>query len=713
MIQQSRLQFGFRRRLPIILQAEAAECGLACLAMILGFHGHPIDLAALRRRFAISLKGTTLRHLMEIARSMSLSVRALRLELSDLSRLRLPCILHWDLNHFVVLEQVSHKAIVVHDPISGRRTLGLAEVSRLFTGVALEVYPSELFVKKDERESLRLRHLFRNIAGLGGSLAQVLLLSLGIEAATLLIPLASQVIIDEVIVNADQDLLFVVAAGLGLLLLVQLALAVARTWAIILTGGRVALQWSTSLFDHLMKLPLDYFESRHVGDLISRFTALTTIQKSLTTDLVQAVLDGIMAVGMLVMLFIYGGWLGFVAIASVAINITLRVFAYRFYREGTEEAIINEAKQQTHFIETMRGIASVKLLHLAERRRGIWVNHFIEALNARLRLQRMDILFTRANEFLFGADRAILLVLGAKMVLDNRMSLGMLVAFLAYKDQFTARMGNLLTSALQLRTLNVQTERLSDIALAVPEIKKEPWLPARSTQSSRAGSKLIATGISLRYGDNEPWIFRDASLVIEAGQCCAITGPSGCGKTSLLKVLMGLLAPTEGSIFVDGHDVRTLSASIGRRYISGVLQNDGLFAGTIAENISGFDDEPNAALIEDCAARAAILEDIRRMPMGFETLVGDMGSTLSGGQKQRIVLARALYVQPRILFLDEATSHLDEATERLIAATLRDLKMTRIVAAHRPATVAHADVVIPFDRFSHAVPTMKEALMAL
>lgn len=246
MIQQGRLQFGFRRRLPIILQAEAAECGLACLAMILGFHGHPIDLAALRRRHSISLKGTTLRHMMEIARSMGLSVRALRLELSDLSRLRLPCILHWDLNHFVVLEQVGHKSIVIHDPISGRRTMSLADVSRLFTGVALEVHPSELFVKKDERELLRLRHLFRNIVGLGPSLAQILLLSLGIEAATLLISIASQVIIDEVIVNADQDLLFVVAAGLGLLLLVQLALAIARTWAIILTGGRVALQWSTS-----------------------------------------------------------------------------------------------------------------------------------------------------------------------------------------------------------------------------------------------------------------------------------------------------------------------------------------------------------------------------------------------------------------------------------------------------------------------------------
>jgi ATP-binding cassette subfamily B protein RaxB len=693
------LHFGFRRRLPIILQSEAAECGLACLAMILGFYGHPIDLAALRRRHAISLKGTTLRHLMEIAGSTGLSVRALRLEMQDLSRLRLPCILHWDLNHFVVLERVGQGSVSIHDPISGRRHLSYREVSRLFTGVALEAHPSMLFVRKDEREALRLSHLFRNIVGLGPSLAQILLLSLGIEAVALLIPIASQVIIDEVIVNADQDLLLVVAVGLVLLLLVQLAVAVARGWAIMLTGTRIALQWSTSLFDHLTRLPLDYFESRHVGDLISRFGALTTVQKSLTTDLVQAVLDGMMAVGMLAMLFFYGGWLGFVAMASAAINLAFRLLAYRSYKEGTEEAIINEAKQQTHFIETVRGIASVKLLGLAERRRSIWINHFVEALNARLRLQRLDLLFSRANEFLFGADRIILLVLGAKMVLSNNMTLGMLVAFLAYKDQFTSRVGNLLTSGLQLRTLNVQTERLSDIVLTAPERNRES-VGTASPPSRIQGSKLVASAISLRYGDNEPWIFRNANLTIEPGLCCAITGASGCGKTSLLKVLMGLLQPTEGSITIDDCDIRRLSMATYRRLIGGVLQDDGLFAGSLAENICGFDDHPDFGLIEECAAQAAILDDIRRLPMGFETLVGDMGSTISGGQKQRVVLARALYLKPQILFLDEATSHLDEPTEALIIATLRDLRMTRVIAAHRPATVAHADVVMPFALFN-------------
>lgn len=710
MIWERQLQFGFGRRLPVILQSEAAECGLACLAMILAFHGHPIDLAVLRRRHAISLKGTTLRHLMEIAGATGLSARALRLEIADLSRLRLPCILHWELNHFVVLERIDLKTAVIHDPGRGRRTLPLSAVSKSFTGIALETLPSDVFVRRDERQSLRLRDLFRNISGLGRSLGQILLLSLGIEATTLLIPIASQVIIDEVIVNADRDLLLVVAIGLALLLLSQLAIATARTWAIMLTGTRIALQWNAGLFDHLARLPLNYFESRHVGDLISRFSALTAIQKSLTTDLVQAVLDGIMAVGMLVMLFVYGGWLGLVALASVSLNIALRVFAYRSYREQTEDAIINEAKQQSHFIETMRGIATVKLLGIAERRRSIWTNYFIDALNARLQLQRLDLVFSRANEFLFGADRVIMLVLGATMVLDNRMTLGMLVAFLAYKDQFTTRAGNLLTSGLQLRTLNVQTDRLSDIALAEPEPRKTPSFPSRAVGFRYKGATLAASGVSLRYGESEPWIFRNVNFTIAAGQCCAIKGPSGCGKTSFLKVLMGLLEPAEGSVTIDNVDVRGLGGDDYRRYIGGVLQDDGLFAGSIAENIAGFDDEPDYALIEECAMRAAIVDDIRRMPMGFETLVGDMGSALSGGQKQRIILARALYLRPRILFLDEATSHLDEKTEAIIAETLRGLPMTRVIAAHRPATLAQADVVIPFGELARTDRVLRQAV---
>ncbi|AWN38793.1 ABC transporter [Methylobacterium radiodurans] len=676
---------------------------MACLAMLLGHHGRHVDLGALRRRHPLSLKGMTLRNLVDLAGTMGLTTRALRIELTDLARLKTPCILHWGLNHFVVLAEVRARGIVVHDPARGRRTVGLAEVSRSFTGVALEALPNQSFVREARPPGFRLRDLFRNIGGVRATLAQVLALSLGIELVAILMPIASQIVIDEVIVNADLDLLLVVALGVVLMLLVQLALAVARTWAIMVAGSTLNVQWSGGLFDHLSRLPLDWYEKRHVGDVISRFGSLSTIQKGLTTDLVQAILDGIMAVGMLVMLAVYGGWLVLVVLAATLVTVALRILAFRAYREGSEEALVAEARQQTHFIETVRGMASVKLLDLRERRRAAWMNQFVTALNARLRLQRLDLVFGRANELMFGADRLILLVLGARAVIDGAMTLGMLVAFLAYRDQFAARIGNLVEAGFKLRLLDVQTDRLADIVLTEPEadaaalpepFRPEPVRPAAPALAGRAAGALEARGLALRYGADEPWIFRDLSFEVPAGTSFAVTGPSGCGKTTMLKILMGLLPASEGTLLVDGQEVRAQGAAAYRRRIAGVLQNDGLFAGSIAENIAAFDERPDPGWIEECAARAAILDDVRRMPMGFETLVGDMGSTLSGGQKQRVILARALYRRPQILFLDEATSHLDEPTEAVIAEALRDLDMTRIIVAHRPATIAHADQVL-------------------
>ncbi len=692
------LKFGFGRHLPVVLQAEAAECGMACLAMVLGHYGRHVDLGALRRRHALSLKGMTLRNLVDLAGTMGLATRALRAEMNDLGRLKMPCILHWGLNHFVVLAKVRANSVVIHDPARGRRSISLAEASREFTGVVLEASPTASFVRERPRVTFGLRDLFRDISGLRSALAQIFVLSLGIEFVAILMPIASQIVIDEVIVNADRDLLLVVALGLGLLLILQLVLAVARTWTLMLTGTNVNYLCSARMFDHLSRLPLDYFEKRHVGDVISRFGSLNTIQKALTNELVQAVLDGIMSISMAVMLFIYGGWLALVVAASTILTTTLRIVAYKAYREANEEAIVAEARQQTHFIETVRGMASVKLLGLRENRRSTWTNQLITALNARLRMQRLDLVFGRANDFLFGADRLILLVLGARAVIDQSMTLGMLVAFLAYRDQFSTRIGNLINSGFQLRMLNVQTDRLSDIVMCEPEERQE-MMPAKP-----AGFPSIATGgagaisvqdLALRYGDDEPWVFRNLTFDIAAGASVAIVGPSGCGKSTLLKVMMGLIPASEGTVVADGRDIRTADGPAAyRRRIAGVMQSDGLFAGSIAENISSFDEHPNAGWIEECASRAAILDDIRRTPMGFETLVGDMGSTLSGGQKQRVILARALYRRPSVLFLDEATSHLDEPTEAAIAQALRAFEMTRIIVAHRPATIAHADKLI-------------------
>jgi ATP-binding cassette subfamily B protein RaxB len=657
-----------------------------------------MDLDTLRRRYAVSLKGATLNDLTGIAGAVGLATRALRLELSELAKLRTPCILHWSLNHFVVLSRVHAKSITIHDPARGKRRISLEEASREFTGVALEAVPTKTFTRKKE-PSLGFGYLLGSLRDLGGTAATVIFLSVCLEIVALLTPIGAQVIVDEVITSSDYDLLLVVAAGLALLLLIQLVVEVARGWTLAVVQTTISLHWSSSLFDQMMRLPLEYFAKRHVGDIISRFGSLTIVQKALTTDVILSLFDGAMSIGMLIMLFLYGGWLAGIAILSTSLNAAFHIAVYRAYRQGTEESIIHDARQQTHFIETVRGIASVKLLGLTNRRRAAWVNHFVDSLNAKFRLVRLDLLFGRANDLLTGGDRLLLLVLGARMVMSGAMSLGMLVAFLAYRDQFATRVQNLIGTGFQLQMLSLQLTRLADIVLAEPEqeLGRAPNISATSS-TNFLGEALRAENVSFRYGDNEPWVLRNISLDITPGTCVAITGPSGCGKTTFLKILMGLIRPTEGAISVGGINTNTLSSAY-RERIAGVLQDDGLFAGSLAENICGFDTHPDPEWMMECADRAAILDDIRQMPMGFETLVGDMGSTLSGGQKQRVILARALYRRPTVLFLDEATSHLDEATEDVVAEALRGLRITRVIVAHRPATIAHADRLIKLESF--------------
>lgn len=698
-----RLNFGFRQTVPVILQVEASECGLACLAMIMSYYGNYIDLTTFRQRESISIKGITLQNIINIAQRNNLTTRPLRLEMEELNKLRLPCILHWSLNHFVVLTDVKTNGIMINDPARGKRKVLWGEINNEFTGVALEIAPDQNFTRKDERNNLHLRDLFRKTDGLKTTLFYLLLTSLGLEAISIVMPMASQVIIDEVIVTLDNGLLTTITVGIAILILLQMLISTARTWMVMLFSTRVSVQWNASLFEHLSKLPLDYFLKRHVGDILSRFGSLGIIQQTITTDMVQAVMDGLMAIGMFVMLIIYGKWLALVTLIAVILDGISRLVAYRPYKQASEEGIVYNAKKDSHLIETLRGMASIKLLGLRERRRARWLNLLVDAINVGLKTQRYDLIFGRINDSIFAIDRLIMLVIGAHYVMDNKMTVGMLVAFLSYKDQFTGRIGNLIGAAFKLKMLSIQSDRISDIVLTPTESEENAVISIsnnnRLTEQLHINDQnhLVCKNLGFRYSPAEPWIFRNINLKIPKGKSIAIVGASGCGKSTILKTMMGLTHPEEGDIYFNGRNILKESLDNYRQEIAGVLQDDGLFSGSIADNICGFDDKPDQEKIIECAQKAAILQDIMAMPMKFETFVGDMGSSLSGGQKQRVILARALYRQPAILFLDEATSSLDEPTEAHIATILDEMNITRIIVAHRPATVAHCDYVIVMD----------------
>ncbi|WP_243042860.1 peptidase domain-containing ABC transporter [Dyella sedimenti] len=682
------LRFGWSRHLPVMLQTEATECGLACLAMLASYHGHDVDLAGLRRRFASSLKGITLTRLIAMAGQLGFTCRPLRLDMDHLGQLQTPCVLHWDLNHFVVLQRVRRGIAIVHDPAQGIRQLPLAEVSQHFTGVALELRPSADFSPIRERQPVALRALTGRPHGVVPALFQIGLLAVALEVFTLAAPFYMQWVVDQVLVSADRELLTLLGLGFLAITAFSAIANAARSWVVMWLGANLNVQWASNLFGHLMRLPLEWFEKRHMGDVVSRFGSIQSIQKTLTTQFIGSLLDGAMSLVTLVVMGFYNAWLALLVAGLFVVYGLVRWAFFKPLRRTSEEQIIYAARQQTELLESIRGALSLKLANKESERQARYANATVATANRDIGIQRLAIAFTLTNQLLFGFGRIALVWIGAALALDNTFSAGMLIAFIAYADQFTSRAIGLVDKWVDFRMLRLHAERVADIALAVPESSGE----AQAFEPADASVELC--NVSFRYAEDEPWILKECSLRIEAGESVAIVGPSGCGKTTLAKLALGLLKPTTGEVRFGGIDIHRLGLSHYRRLVSAVMQDDQLFAGTLAENISFFDTEATPERVVQAAHLAAIHTDIAAMPMGYLSQVGDMGSTLSGGQKQRVILARALYQQPRVLVLDEATSHLDIERERQINTAISHMRMTRIVIAHRPETIASAERVI-------------------
>jgi len=688
------VNLGFGRRLPMLLQTEAAECGLACIAMIASYLGHETDLAHLRRRYGLSLRGATLKDLIRIADGLGMTSRPLRVELSEIALLKRPCILHWDLNHFVVLKSVAGHAIVIHDPAVGVRRLSLSEVSKHFTGVAVELTPGGEFTRAEAAPRVRVSRLLGHLAGIKRSLVLLLGLALAIEVFTMVSPLLLQWVVDQALVTAEHDLLVTIALAMALLLLVRTSVSAMRGWMVMILSASLRVQARANLFSHLINLPTAYFETRHMADVMSRFDSQDTILQAITTELVEAVLDGIMTSLTVVIMFIYSPPLALLVVAGAVLYGLIRWAFYTPLRLASLEAIVWEARQDSHFLETLRGIKAIKLFSGQQGRRTYWLNLLVETVNRQLTTQKLRLSFRIANSLLIGTLAILVIFIGAQKVLANTFSVGMLFAFIAYKDQFLDRVSALIDRAVDLRMLRLHAERLADIALTEPEPKEATF----AAPVVREAAQIEVRNLRFRYSENDPWVLDGIDLVIRPGESVAIVGSSGCGKTTLLKLLASLLVPTQGEILVNGDPLKRLGTEHYRAMIGVVMQDDQLFAGSLADNVSFFSEQPDRERIEECARLAAVHDDIIAMPMSYETLMGDMGTVLSGGQKQRVLIARALYRRPAILLLDEATSHLDVDREKAVNEAVRAMKLTRIIVAHRPETIRSSDRVIVLDR---------------
>ncbi|RWR01537.1 hypothetical protein ED28_13700 [[Pantoea] beijingensis] len=686
----SRLALQLHRHTPKIIQSEAAECGLACLAMIAGYYRHHIDMFEFRRKFGLSSQGANLKNIMEIAASLNMRSRAVRLEINELHQLKTPCVLHWDLCHFVVLVKVSRHRVVIHDPALGKRKLNMMQVSQHFTGVALELWPAVDFSCQKVTQQFGLKSILNHVSGFKRFLMKILSLSLLIEGVNLLLPVGTQLVMDHVIIARDQSLLALICLGLLAFIVFRTLLSMCRSWLTLVTSASIDIQWCERLFDHLIHLPHSWFEKRKLGDIQSRFMSLDTIRNVLTTSIVGIVVDGIMATGVMTMMWLYGSWLMWVVFASMAVYVLMRIFTWPLYRQIAEEQIVNEAKVSSHFMETLHGMATIKALSLTRLRSMQWLTLKIDAINSGIRLSRFDMVFGGVSMLVAALDQVIILWLGAGLVIDGTLSLGMFIAFNAYRGEFSSRTVTLVNTLLQLRMLNLHSGRVADIARS----EAEPTSQQGLFFENDTAMALYGRGITYRYDKLSRPVVDDLDITVSAGECVALTGASGSGKTTLMKILAGLTIPEGGNVFVNGRDIHKIGIDNYRRYIACVLQDDKLFAGTIEENIAGFDDEMDRSRVVHCAQLSCIDREIMNMPMGYQTLLSELGSSVSGGQHQRLLIARALYRQPKILFMDEATSHLDLANESRINAAIAALNITRIIIAHRPSTIASADRVI-------------------
>ncbi|EKP0299048.1 peptidase domain-containing ABC transporter [Aeromonas veronii] len=676
----------------IVLQTEKHECGLACLTMIAIYHGFQTDLNSLRRRFSISSRGTDLSKLISYAQAINFSSRPLKLELEELKKLKVPCILHWNMNHFVVLEKVVSQKVYIIDPALGRRCLSISEASSSFTGVALELMPNQNFEPQEIFQKVKLSSLIGRSVGLKRSLLNILALTFSLEIISLLTPQVTQWIVDGALVSSDHSLLQLVVIGGCILTIIDLVFRIAKGWMALNLNQQLILQWSTNLLGHLVKLPWKYFESRHLGDIVSRFQSLSSIRNVIANGAITAVLDGIVMIITLVMMILYSPLLAMVVIAALFLYILMRAIFYSPLRNASEERIVLSAKEQSFFLETIRAILPLKISNTTSLRVANWQNLLVDVQNRDVRTQKILLLFSSLNTFIFGIEGMAILYIGGSDVINGKLSLGMLLAFIAYKGQFTSRASRLVDIYYEVKMLSLHSERLADIALEAPEVDSDGEVSIDNILPT-----IEVRNVSFRYSDSDPWICKDVSFIIESGKSVVITGASGSGKSTLLKLLLGLLTPTEGEILIGGVPIRQLGCRAVRNLSGTVMQDDCLLSGTIDENISSFSHEHNPRRVEQAARMACVHDTIVNMPLGYQTVISEMGAGFSGGQRQRICLARALYKVPKILFLDEATSNLDIEAETKIFNTLLTYPCTKIMISHRKDAVKWVDYNLHFE----------------
>lgn len=682
-------------RVPVQLQLTAVECGAACLAMILSYHGRHTRIAECRTLMGIGRDGVTAETIAKAARLFGLRVKAYSIEdLTDFRYIQLPAIAHWGFEHFVVVEHWSAKEVEIVDPGVGRRRLTVKQFNDGFTGVILTFEPGVQFKRHHPKAQFTLwNYMLHYGLQMTGVLSQILATSLFLQLLGLALPIATKVLVDSILPFHLTSMMSIVGIGMLILILSQWVTSYLRAVLLIYLQSRLDTRLMLGFFDHLLTLPFRFFEQRTVGDLLMRLGSHTMIRETLTSQTLSILLDSSFVLGYLILLFVQAPSFGITAMGIGLLQIMLLLGTTRRVHDLMQQDLVAQAESQSYLVEALTGIQTLKACGSEDRAFDYWSNLFFKQLNVSLQRNHLSALIDTTLLSLRIFSPLLLLWIGALSVLNGTMSLGTMLALNAIATAFLTPLSSLISNGQHVQLVGAHLERLTDVLTAEPEQLLQGVQPAPLLTGHITLSK-----VHFRYDPNAPEVLNNISLTIEPGQKTALVGQSGSGKSTLAKLLLGLYLPTEGEILYDGFSLQTLNWRTLRSQFGIVLQEPFLFSGSIRQNITVNNPSLSLEQVQTAAKLAAIHDDIMQFPMGYETRISEGGNGLSGGQRQRVAIARALAHQPAILLMDEATSHLDSVTESLVERNLSQLSCTRIVIAHRLSTVRNADIIFVLEK---------------
>jgi len=679
-----------RRSVPYIPQMESVECGAACLAMVLAYHGRHVTLPEMRQACSVSRDGVNALSILRAARAQGLDAEAFRAECEDLAQLPLPAILHWEFRHFVVLEKMGKDgSAVIVDPGGGRQRVSPERLGQSYTGVVMAFEPGPAFQARAKvRPSLaKYRALFlRNLPSLGHLLG----LSFILQLAGIIFPVGQQILVDRVIVPKQEPWLWGLGAALLAAMLVQSLLTLARSWVLATLQTTMDVELLKGYVSHLMKLPIGFFLLRKPGDLIQRMDSNSSVQSMISSQAVSAVLDTFLVLGYGGLMLAYDLKLGALVIAIGSLRFVFQALIRNYSRHLLSAELTASGNAGGALLESLNSIETVKAVGAESHMIRRWTDRMVERVNMGLRRQKLDIAAGQVMAVISSLGSLAVFWMAGRAVLDSRMTIGVFSAFLSLRGLFLAPLGSLVGSFGQWQYLNSHLQRLDDIMETEPE-------PQGELAPSRLEGRIELEGVSYSYAPGAPQVVRDIEVRIAPGEKVALVGPTGAGKTTLARLMLGMLIPAEGRVLFDGTDLRAYELPALRRRMGVVLQETFIFNDTVRANLTLNHPGLRRQDLQEAARLACIDAVIEALPEGYDTPLGENGAILSGGQRQRLALARALVHKPSILLLDEATSSLDLETEAEVHANLASLGCTRIIIAHRLATVMDADRILVLD----------------